>query len=57
MSLLLSSEFCAKCGVRLELGDKVLRVDKVTHRGMVHTEIYPTREVVHVKCPEEYTGK
>ena len=51
MSALLNPDTCARCGLPLLLGDKVVPVWVITHKGRVHTEADPTRQMAHVVCP------
>lgn len=51
MSALLDTDLCAACGQPFQLGDKTVPVWRIVHKGRVHTEAEPTREMAHVVCP------
>lgn len=51
MSQMLESDVCPACGARLERDELVVPIWRVVHRGRVHTEVEPTRQVAHVICP------
>lgn len=51
MAELLNPSTCARCNVEFAYGEKVVPVWQVVHKGRVHTEVEPTRQMAHVECP------
>lgn len=51
MAELLNPSTCARCNVEFAYGEKVVPVWQVVHKGRVHTEVAPTRQMAHVECP------
>jgi hypothetical protein len=53
---MLIGNVCARCGDEFLLGDDVIQVMRVTHRGRVHTEVDPkfimgSPAFAHLDCP------